>query len=148
MKLALFLRILFVRLTDLDIFLADFLCYTLFLRTPFHFRIYFWVVSVSGLCHDQKYRKTLVLGVQSQIFLCDPKIPDLPRPLDPQAIHEVKTIFLITQRHVSHVHCVVSCTDDIKATVGKAAGASHRSRQWHPAVLMAVVFITTAHWGF
>lgn len=76
----------------------------------------------------------------------DPWWAQTPSPL--QAIHEVKNIFLITQRHVSRVHCIVSCTDDIKATVGKAAGALHRSRQWHRAVLMVLAFFTTAHWGF
>ena len=47
-----------------------------------------------------------------------------PRPF--QAIHEVKTVFIMTQRYAYLFHCVDICTDGIKATVGKTAGALHK----------------------
>lgn len=144
-----------VRHTSPDISLADFQCCTL-VRIPFHFGFIFWWWLSPVLATTENTWKYQFFVCKVKYFFgqwfskCDPKTPDGPRPLTPQAIHEVKTLFLTTQRHVYRFHCVVSRTDDNddnEATVSRAAGALHESRQRQQAVLVVIVFFTTEHWG-
>lgn len=100
---------------------------------------------VSGLCNDKKYERIEFLCAKSNIYLADDSQSMVhrllmgPRPF--QAIHEVKTIFIKTQRYIYLFHCVEICWC-------KSNGRRHdwRLTQTKAVVPLAViVFFTTVH---
>lgn len=100
---------------------------------------------VSGLCNDKKYEHIEFLCAKSNTYLADYSQSMVHRPLmGPrpfQAMHEVKTSFIITQGYIYLFHCVEICWC-------KSNGRQHDWRLTQTkavAPLAVIVFFTTVH---
>lgn len=65
-----------------------------------------------------------------------------PRPIQESA--RLKLFYNITKM-LLFPHSVDICTDDMKAMMGKTAGALHESGQWYQTVPAVIVFFIVMH---
>lgn len=95
--------------------LVNFQCCIYSLAYHFNFLSFFWMMVVSCLCSD-KNMKILSFYVQNfwlMILTVWSNRPHVPKTLSGN--YEVKTIFIIIQRHAYFFHCVEIYTAGIKA---------------------------------